>query len=67
MNYGAEELTEEMTLAIIEDGADDPSEQEVSRAYLDMNPFYPNFTVIDRNHVVQGNGLNAAAAIELVD
>ena len=66
-DYGASGPGDPMTLAIVEDGEQDPGSQETAGIYLELNPYYPNFTVIDRDHIVRGNGLLATAAFELAD
>jgi len=49
--YGGEEGPA-ITAAIIEDGTNDETEQEISRPWLNQTNSFPSFILIDRNHVI---------------
>jgi hypothetical protein len=61
-NYDGE-VGPAITSAILEDGIDDDTEQEISRPWLNQTNAYPTFILIDRNHVITtvqaGTGGNA--------
>jgi len=50
-NYGGE-IGPAITSAILEDGLNDDTAQEISRPWLDQTNSFPSFILIDRNHVI---------------
>jgi len=66
-NYGGE-VGPPITSAILEDGTNDDTEQEVSRPWLNQTNAFPTFILIDRNHIITsvqgGSGGDLLQAVE---
>ena len=58
---------EPITAAIIEDGTDDPTEQDVSRPWLNQTNAFPSYVVLDRNHVIQSIQAGGSVPMGLIE